>query len=182
MHSLVEQISMFAEFSMPREDERAHFQSLLGRLSKSIATLEQNYMNRLKEMEAKHDSSFSEIFIQKNEEIVKLRLEIDNLSRLKKVTSPRKQDELSEAKEEIQRLNGIVQQQKDEINQLLYKVLDAQTFIESLEKANQMSQSIDIPELHQNIQLANEHFKIIKQALLANRRLFKAIQLKKLLP
>lgn len=179
MRSLIEQIKMFSEFSMLKEDERIHFQLLLNRLGNAVHVFEQNYKKRFMEMKTAQDSSFAEIFIEKNEEISKLRSEIENLNRLEKVGSPQLKGELSLAKDEVQRLNGIVQQQNDEINKLIYKLLDAQSHIESVEKTEKSSQPIELTELQPNVQLASEHFKTIKQALLANRNLLKTIQLKK---
>lgn len=176
---LLEQIKMFSEFSMLKEDERIHFQSLLSRLGNSITLFKQTYKKQFVEMKTAQDSSFAEIFIEKNEELTKLHSEIENLNKLKKVASPQLKGELSAAKNEVRRLNGIIQQQNDEINKLTCKLLDAQSYIEPLEKTTQFSQSLESTELNPNVQLANEHFKTIKEALLANRNLLKAIQLKK---
>lgn len=164
---------------MVKEDERIHFQSLLNRLNSSITGFEQSYKKRFMEMKMAQDSSFAEIFIEKNEELTKLRSEIENLNKLKKVASPESKGELSAVKDEVLRLNGIVKQQTGEIEKLKYKLLDAQSYIESLEKAKQFTQSFDLTDLNPNVQLASEHFKTIKQALLANRNLLKAIQMKK---
>lgn len=164
---------------MLKEDERCHFKSLLSRLGNSITAFEYNFKKRFIEMKTAQDSSFAEIFIEKNEELTKLRSEIENLNKLKKVASPPLKSELSAAKAEIKRLNDVVKKQNDEINKLTHKFLDAQSYIESLEKAKQFSQSFELTELQPNVQLANEHFKTIKQALLANRNLLKTIQMKK---
>lgn len=182
VRSLLEQIKLFSEFSMLKDDERCHFQSLLNRLGNSITVFEQTYQKRLMEMKKAQDSSFAEIFIEKNEELTKLRLEIENLNKLKKVASPPPQVnkcELNAAKDELQRLKGVVQKQNDEIDKLTYKLLDAQSYIESLEKTKQLTESNELAELPPNMQMANEHFKTIKQALLANRNLLKVIQMKK---
>lgn len=164
---------------MLKADERCHFQSLLRRLGNSITLFEQSHEKRFLEMKTAQDSSFAEIFIKKNEELTKLRSEIANLNKLKKVASPQLKCELNAAKDEVQRLNGTVQKQNDEINKLSLDLLNAQSYIESLERTKQATQSIELNEQRPNIQLANEHFKTIKQALLANRSLLKAIQMKK---
>lgn len=130
-------------------------------------------------MKAAQDSSFAQIFIDKNEELNKLRAEIENLNKLKKVHSPQLQSELSAAKDEVQRLDGIVKKQSGEINKLTYSLLEAQSYIESLEKTKNLPQTDESSELHPKMQQANEHFKTIKQALLANRNLLKAIQMKR---
>lgn len=180
VRSLLEQIKMFSEFAMLKSDERDHFQSLLNRLANAMAIFEQAYKKQFAEMKEAQDSSFAQIFIEKNDELIKLRSEMENLNKLKKVGgSLELKDELSAAKMEVRRLNGIVQQRNDEINRLTYKLLDAQSCIESLEKSEKLSQVTEWSELHANAQLASEHFKTIKQALLANRNLLKTIQLKK---
>lgn len=179
MRSLLDQIKLFSEFSMLKEDERIHFQTLLNRLANSITALEQTYKKQFMEMKTAQDSSFAEIFIEKNEELTKLRAEIENLNKLKKVASPQLKSELSAANDKVKRLKDIVQQQNDEIIMLKYKLVNAQSYIESLEKTKQFSQSLDLTKLNPNIQLASEHFKTIREALLANRNLLKTIELKK---
>lgn len=164
---------------MLKDDERIHFQSLINRLRNAMAASEETYKKRLMKMKQAHDTSFAHIIIEKNEELAKLRTEIENLNKLKKVVSPKLKDELSAAKQQLHHLNGIVQQQNYEINTLTYQLMDAQSCIESLEKAEKFTQTIELPELHSNVQLASEHFKTIKQALVANRNLLKTIQLKK---
>lgn len=163
---------------MVREDERRHIQSLLDRLGDSVTVFEETFKKRFIDMKTAQDSSFAEIFIEKNEELTKLRSEIENLNKSKEVASPELTCELSAAKDEVQRLNDAVQKQNGQINNLTYSLLDAQSYIESLERAKQIPQPSESAELHPKMQLANEHFKTIKQALLANRNLLKAIQMK----
>lgn len=164
---------------MLKEDERSHFRSLLNRLGKSIAGFEETYKKRFMDMKTAQDSSFAEISIEKNEELIKLRSEVKNLNKLKEAACSQLQSELSAAKDEVQSLNSIVQKQKDEINKLTYSLADAQSYIESLERAKQIAQTFErTASSEQHMQLANEHFKTIKQALLANRNLLKVIQRK----
>lgn len=175
----LEQIKLFSEFAMLKEDERSHFRSLLNRLGKSIAGFEETYKKRFMDMKTAQDSSFAEISIEKNEELIKLRSEVKNLNKLKEAACSQLQSELSAAKDEVQSLNSIVQKQKDEINKLTYSLADAQSYIESLERAKQIAQTFErTASSEQHMQLANEHFKTIKQALLANRNLLKVIQRK----
>lgn len=175
----LEQIKLFSEFAILKEDERSHFRSLLNRLGKSIAGFEETYKKRFMDMKTAQDSSFAEISIEKNEELIKLRSEVKNLNKLKEAACSQLQSELSAAKDEVQRLNSIVQKQKDEINKLTYSLADAQSYIESLERAKQIAQTFErTASSEQHMQLANEHFKTIKQALLANRNLLKVIQRK----
>lgn len=175
----LEQIKLFSEFAMLKEDERSHFRSLLNRLGKSIAGFEETYKKRFMDMKTAQDSSFAEISIEKNEELIKLRSEVKNLNKLKEAACSQLQSELSAAKDEVQSLSGIVQKQKDEINKITYSLADAQSYIESLERAKQIAQTFErTASSEQHMQLANEHFKTIKQALLANRNLLKVIQRK----
>lgn len=175
----LEQIKLFSEFAMLKEDERSHFRSLLNRLGKSIAGFEETYKKRFMDMKTAQDSSFAEISIEKNEELIKLRSEVKNLNKLKETACSQLQSELSVAKDEVQSLSGIVQKQKDEINKITYSLADAQSYIESLERSKQIAQTFErTASSEQHMQLANEHFKTIKQALLANRNLLKVIQRK----
>lgn len=175
----LEQIKLFSEFAMLKEDERSHFRSLLNRLGKSIAGFEETYKKRFMDMKTAQDSSFAEISIEKNEELIKLRSEVKNLNKLKEAACSQLQSELNAAKDEVQSLSGIVQKQKDEINKITYSLADAQSYIESLERAKQIAQTFErTASSEQHMQLANEHFKTIKQALLANRNLLKVIQRK----
>lgn len=172
--NLLKQIESVAKMSIQNEREFKVFQSLMRQLSDKVMTVEQGYKKRFREMRASQDSSFADLFIGKNCEINKLRIEVENLnSRLQEAKDPILNEEVMGAKNESKRLREMLQVKCEEISKLTYKLIDAKSYIDSLEK----EKCANTPS-HPSAELVREHIHTIREALQANQNMMKLIQTK----
>lgn len=135
-----------------------------------IASIEQHYKGKIKEMVRAQNSSFADLLIDKREEIEKLRLEAKELkSNLKEAT---KHNEMF--KEEVLHLNSALRRKNDEINHLTYELIEAETYIESIESKKTFSN-----HAISSAEDIKHHFKIIRMALLTGENMRRILQAKK---
>lgn len=173
---LLKQIGHIVKDTVSNDTDVQKIQVLLGQLKELIANSEQQYKRRMKNMKEIQDNAFAELFLEKNEQITKLQLDVEVLKRenAKGTEKMKSSDELMAAKNEICRLKEILSIRNTEMNQLTYKLVDAQSYIESLEKEKYGNIKINAGDREEII----NHFKTLKKALLSNRTLLKMMQSK----
>ncbi|XP_055300446.1 uncharacterized protein LOC129567507 isoform X1 [Sitodiplosis mosellana] len=174
---LLKQIDNFINDTVTNNTDVHKIHVLLAQLSEVIATSEQQYKRRMKNMKDVQDNAFAELFLEKNSKITQLQLDIEVLKRenSKEIARVKSSEELMEAQNEVCHLKEIIAMRNNEINQLTYKLVDAQSYIESLEKEKYAR--IDVNADDADIR---NHFKTLKKALMSNRTLLKLMQTKKL--
>lgn len=164
--------------NVQNESDAHKIHVLLAQLSELITNAEQEYKRRMKNMKDVQDNAFAELFLEKTEQITQLQLGIEIIKRdnSKEIAKVKSSDELMSTKSEVCHLKEILSIRNNEINQLTYKLVDAQSYIESLEKENYAKSEIcdDDEESIRN------HFKTVKKALLSNRTLLKMMQSRQL--
>lgn len=171
---LLTQINELVEANVQNESDSQKIHILLVQLSEFITNAEQQYKRRMKNMKDIQDNAFAELFLEKNEQITKLHLEIEMMKRdnSKEIAKVKSSEELMSTKTELCHLKEILSSRNNEINQLTYKLVDAQSYIESLEKEKYVK-----IEVHDDDEESiRNHFKTIKRALLSNRTLLKMMQ------
>lgn len=174
---LLKQIEMYIKERVANNADVQHIQNLLAQLSELIANSEQKYKRRIKSMKEIQDSSFAELFLEKNDQIMELQLNIEMLKRenSKEIAKIKSSDDLMATKSELCRLKEILAVRNNEVNQLTYKLIDAQSYIESLER--QKYANIQVNADDEDIR---NDFKTLKKALTSNRTLLKMMQTKTL--
>lgn len=174
---MLKQIEIYIQKYVANNNDVRNILNLLAQLSELIANTEQNYKRRLKSMKDIQDNSFAELFLEKNNEINELRLNVEMLKQenSKEIAKLKSSDELMATKNELSRLKEILAVRNNEVNQLTYKLIDAQSYIESLEKQKyaKIKMNADDEDIRND-------FKTLKKALMSNRTLLKLMQTKKL--
>lgn len=174
---LLKQIEVYVKERVANHSDVQNIQNLLAQLSELIANSEQKYKRRIKSMKDIQDTSFAELFLEKNDEIKELQLNVEMLKRenSKEIAKLKSSDELIATKNELCRLKEILAERNNEVNQLSYKLIDAQSYIESLEK-----QKYAKIEMNADDEDIRNDFKTLKKALMSSRTLLKLMQTKKL--
>ena len=177
MQRLLKQIEIYVKERVSNHSDEQNIQNLLAQLSELIANSEQKYKRRIKSMKDIQDTSFAELFLEKNDEIKELQLNVEMLKRenSKEIAKLKSSDELMATKNELCRLKEILAVRNNEVNQLSYKLIDAQSYIESLEK-----QKYAKIEMNADDEDIRNDFKTLKKALMSSRTLLKLMQTKKL--
>lgn len=170
-------IDSLAKITDWNDNKGGQLQMLVNQLKEKIRLYEQNQTNSMSVMKTVHDSPINDLMIDNNEEIKKLRLENEKLKNDLNFEVTKYSDAITSAKDESKRLRELLKQKNDEINQLTYKMIDAQTYISLLEKEKH---SMNEP-VHSSMMAIKDHFKIIKKALLANKSMYQMIQSKNFL-
>lgn len=146
---------------------------LLSKLRERIEMSDQLHKSRIKVMRTTQEHSFAELLKEKNVEITGLRMEVDRLnSDLKRISRPKSLNE-----PDVRRLKEELKKRNDEINEMTYKLIDAQSQITSLEKEKYSTK----PQLDASDLNAKMHFKTIKKALLSNRNFLHLMKMKNML-
>lgn len=173
---LIKQINYAVKEKITNDNDAQDILIPLLQLSELIANTEQQNKRRMKNMQESLDNSFGELFMEKNDQITQLQLSIEGMKRenSKEIEKVKSCEDLMATKNEVARLKEIISMRSTEINQLTYKLIDAQSYIESLEKEKYAQIKINTDDA-EDIQ---HHFKTIKKALLSNRTLLKMIQTK----
>lgn len=171
--NLLKEIESLVQITSRSDNDGERIQMLVGQLKKKITVSEQKYKNRIKTMKAVQDTSFADLLFDRNEEMNKLRSEIEELKSQLKETS--KHAEAIEAiKDEASTLRKMVEQRDKEINDLTFKLIDAKAQISFLEKENFSDKPADMC-----VETVKDHFKIIKEALQFTQTMRQMIQSKK---
>ncbi|XP_031624948.1 uncharacterized protein LOC116341792 [Contarinia nasturtii] len=146
---------------------------LLTQLNERIVLAGQMYKHQMKKMKDIQDTSFAELFMEKNEQITKLQIETEELKKENEFNSKASR-ELLMAKTELSRLKEILTQRDEEIYQLNYKSICARSQIELLQtEKNAKSQHFNANEKE-----IEHHFRTLKKILTSNRDLLKLLKLK----
>lgn len=168
--NLLNQIDEMLKIDARDENESLKIKRLVVKMYDRIASIEQHYKGKIKEMVRAQNSSFADLLIDKREEIEKLRLEAKELkSNLKEAT---KHNEMF--KEEVLHLNSALRRKNDEINHLTYELIEAETYIESIESKKTFSN-----HAISSAEDIKHHFKIIRMALLTGENMRRILQAKK---
>lgn len=176
--SLLKELVSLVQITSRNDSDGKRIQTLAEQLNEGITASKQKYKNRIKAMKVVQDTSFAELLFDRNDEMNKLRLEIEELkSDLKETSSkPKNAEPIKAAKDDTQYLRKMLQQRNDEINDLTFKLIDAQTQISFLEK-----EKFSDEPAHLCLETVKDHFKIIKEALRFNQTMRQMIQSKKYL-
>lgn len=173
---ILKQIENLSQKFVSDDVDAKDLRILLTQLHERISSNEQSFKRQMKTMKEAQDSSFAELFLEKNDEIRKLRLEVEALKKTKKTSEEsikqKFSDELLSAMNETARLREMLKNRSHEIDALTYKLVDTQSYIKVMEQNKQ-----NLPDC-ENDELIQNHFKTIRRALLSNRNLLKIMQVK----
>lgn len=178
IQALLKKIDSSIKNAVKDENEAKQIQKFVCQLSERIKVVEQHFKSEMKKMKDIQDTSFAEIFLEKNQIINKLQLKLETMKKKYsgKTSKPNDSTELLTAMNEVSHLKDVVLQQNVQINELMHKLIDAQSYLETLEKEKYADKSINTDYEH-----IQNHIKIIKKSLLSNRNLLKLIEAKKIL-
>lgn len=173
--NLLKEIESLVQITSRSDNDGQRIQMLVGQLNEKITVSEQKYKNRIKTMKAVQDTSFADLLFDRNEEMNKLRSEIEELkSQLKETSKPKYAEAIEAIKDEASTLRKMVEQRDKEINDLTFKLVDAKAQISFLEKENCSDKPADMC-----VETVKDHFKIIKEALQFTQTMRQMIQSKK---
>lgn len=164
------QIECLIKSGMKSELEEKMVASLLSQLSERIKSNDETQKMRFKAIKDSQNVQFAELMYDKNDEIVKLQMQVNDL---KKINS---KDESVALKAEVSHLKQIIKERNNEIKRLTYKLVDVQSYTESLETSQRSNKKFG--ELQPDAEEIKKLFLCIKNALLSNQNILKLIHSK----
>lgn len=175
-HRILKEVDFLTQKWVNDNVDSKKMRILLSQLHERISTIEQIYRNRITSMQSAQDNSFAELCLDKNEEITKLARELESLKLKKKKSdeniTKKFSDELLLAKNDAAHLKELLKNRNDEIKDLTYKLIDSQSYANSLEKKKRLSTDCSDEER------ILRNFKTIRQALSNDQNILKIMQAK----
>lgn len=155
-------------------------QNLMLDLKEQLTITDGMHKNRSEEMRIQQETVFSEIMNEKNEMILNLELELEDLKvKLKERVDEFEynyQNEFSMVRKELQQLREILKIKQSQINQLKQELIQATEHIEDLEMEKERTTNKTLPIASINEEELNNHLKIITKALRSKQKLKKFIE------
>lgn len=171
---LLRQIGYLADDYVAGRKNAKTIHSLLSQLNDQITSNEQMHKLRFIAMKDGQNVKFSDRFGGRKDKILKLQLQIEDMKKtLNEQDKSKLCDESLALKNEITELKDIIKSRNTEISDLTYKLIDAESYIESLENGQRSS------ELKPDEEIIKNHFKFIRRALLSNQNILKLIEAKR---
>lgn len=173
--SLLQQIESLTQITSKNEGDCKKVQTLVSQLNDEIIASERSYKSQIKDMKRAQDSSFADLFYDKNEEIKKLQSEIEELkSSLRVAKAPAFSEAVQMARDEMEHYGKKLRQKNDDIKKLMNKLAEAKACIDSLEKEKSSTKLVN-----PCVDSIKEHFKIIRKALQSNKKMVQMMQTEK---
>lgn len=154
-----------------------NIQNCLNQLWQETKAGENKYKCQIKELKDYHDTGFADLFMEKNDEITKLKLTVEKMKKLSiKSFEAKQSNELLAAKQEVSRLKEMLAHQNNTVNELTKELIEVRANVELLEKEKCTEEPLDVDDGD-----IRKHIQIIKKSLMCNRNLLNLIESKQVL-
>lgn len=177
---MLNQIQTLTARAVGNQMDAKRIRELMQQLKEQLTTTAEIHKNRTEEVRQQQECTFNELLNEKNADIVKLELQVEELSdKLKRRHDELKSESLM-MKKELHQLKEVLNIKSTQIDRLKDALIDAQHMIETLEiqkeRALDAASPMEIVPL-ENVDEVDEHVEIISKALRSNNRIMKIIEI-----
>lgn len=174
---ILNQIETMTARSVGNQMDAKRIQELMQQLKEQLCTRAQIYNNRTEEFRNQQEFSFNELLNEKNTKILKLELQVEELSDKLKRRHDELKDESLMLKKELHQLKEILKVKESRVERLKEALIDAQHQMETLEIQKERALDAASPMETIKMEEVDEHLEIISKALRSNKRLMKIIEI-----
>lgn len=177
---MLNQIQTLTARAVGNQMDARRIYELMQQLKEQLTSTAEIHMNRQEEARCQQEAAFNELLNEKNAAIVKLELQVEELSEKLKGRHDELKSESLMLKKEVHQLKEILKVKSSQIDDLKEALIDAQHNIETLEiqkeRALDAVSSIEGSESVQDEDMG-EHLTILSKALRSNKKLMKLIEI-----
>lgn len=175
---MLNQIQTLTARAIGNQMDAKRIRELMQQLKDQLNITAEIHKSRTEEVRQEQESTFNELLKEKNGEIVKLELQVEELSDKLKGRQEELKSESLMLKKELHQLKAILKVKSSQVDRLKEVLIDAQHHIETLEI--QKERALDAASTMETIQEEeemDEHLEVISKALRSNKKLMKMIEI-----
>lgn len=174
---VLNQIQTLTARAVGNQIDAKRIHELMQQLKEQLSTTAEIHKNRSEEIRQQHESTFNELLNEKNAEIVKLELQVEEISEKLKGRHNELKNESLLMKKQLNQLNEILKVKSSQVDRLKEALIDAQNHIETLEIQKQRALDAASPMEAGQEEEVDDHFEIISKALRSNKKIMKMIEI-----
>lgn len=174
---MLNQIQTLTARAVGNQKDAKRIRELMQQLKEQLTTTAEIHKNRSDEVRSQQEAAFNELLNEKNAEILKLELQVEELSDKLKGRHDELKSESLMLKKELHQLKAILNVKNSQNNSLKEALIDAQHNIETLEIQKERALDAAAPIEAVQDEEMNEHLEILSKALRSNKKLIKMIEI-----